>query len=92
MALFYLYSCSQSLIVADFVSVESRQFPLLALRPITFTLRCQRVALVIYMLSHVLSYFVFMKFPWKYNFYLLIQLAVPNSELRHLKNISVLLI
>jgi hypothetical protein len=90
-ALFYLYNYSISLILANFANVEIRQFfalllQLIALRSITFTLRCQRVVLVVCLRCHVPSYnVVLMKFPWKFDFYLLIQVAVPHSELLHLK-------
>lgn len=98
MALLYLYNYSISLILADFASVDSHHFfarllLVIVLRSITFTLRCQRVILVICLRCLVLSCnVVSMKFPLKFNFYLLIQLAVARSELLHLKDVSVSLI
>jgi hypothetical protein len=58
-----------SLILADFASVDNRQFfpflmQVIALRSIKFTLRCQPVIPVVCLRCHV----VFMKFPWKFNF------------------------
>jgi hypothetical protein len=98
MALFYIYDYSVSLILADFASVDSRQFfavllQVITLRSFTFALRYQRFVLVISLRCHVLSYnVVFMKFPCKFNFYLLIEVAVPHSERSHLKDASASLI
>ena len=98
MAFFYLYNYSISLILDNFASVDSRQFfySFAAGYSITFNYIYSQMStflLVICLRCHVLSYDVnFMKFPWKFNFYLLIELAVPHSELLHLKAASASLI